>query len=133
MNQIETIRQTLRHIVSAEMREEALKALSVIENRLISDFLTRGTITLPTPAKCPRCNNTGSWGGVVGHLYPCTDVDHPAANQADTFKIVQNLEHAIKDLDEDGEIDRHNEEAIEEAARSYFSLQVQHLKRQKGN
>jgi hypothetical protein len=53
-----------------------------------------------------------------------------AATQADTFKIVQNLEQAIKDLDEDGEIDRHNEEAIEEAARAYFSLQVEHLKRQ---
>jgi hypothetical protein len=41
MNQIELIRQTLRHIVSAEMRETALKALSEIENHLISDFLTR--------------------------------------------------------------------------------------------
>jgi TRAP-type C4-dicarboxylate transport system substrate-binding protein len=46
------------------------KALSEIENHLTNDFLTRGTTTLPTPAKCSRCNNTGSWGGVDGHLYP---------------------------------------------------------------
>lgn len=62
------------------------------------------------------------WANEVCNLWNDAQLSCSTGTQ-DKVEVIPNLEAAIKDLDEDGEIDRHNEEAIEAAARAYLKLQ----------
>lgn len=48
--------------------------------------------------KCPHCNNTGSWGGVDGHLYDCEECETTTEPARGVSEALDSIENALMSL-----------------------------------